>query len=268
MIGARSKRAGEGGEEVLQTLKTEHLDGVLLVRLDRPRRRNAINATMLAELKEVLASAEADDAVRALVITGTDQAFSAGQDLKEEEPPSYVADINSAFDALEALPKPTVAAIDGWCIAGGLEMALCCDVRLAGGNANIGDWHARIDSIGGAGATVRLVRLIGLARAKELVFSGEAVDAERATALGLVTHVYPSEGLVEAAVELARGLCVAKPTTVAYAKKSMNAAADLPLKDALEFSLECQEKVRAALDESYRGGFDGRRDAVPSDKKS
>src|SRR6185437_15911477 len=107
-----------------------------------------------------------------LVITGDAHAFSAGQDLKEPEPPGFAEEINAVFGVLEVFPKPTVAAISGWCIAGGLELALCCDMRVAAEDARIGDWHARINSIGGAGATVRLVRLVGLARAKELVFSG------------------------------------------------------------------------------------------------
>ena len=250
----------------METLETHTVDGVLLVRLMRPRRRNAINAAMLAELGEVLALARADDAVRALVITGNDQAFSAGQDLKEEEPPTFTDDINKVFNTLEDLPKPTVAAIEGWCIAGGLELALACDIRVAGEGAQIGDWHANINSIGGAGATVRLVRLLGPARAKELVFSGAALGAEAALAIGLVNHVYASAELVEKAVELARGLCVGNPITVDYAKRSMNAAADLPLGEALAFSLQCQDEVRAALDEPYTEGFTGKGGVATTDK--
>lgn len=234
-----------------ETLVIEQRDTILLVRLNRPQRRNALNMQLLGELQQVLASAEADDGIRALVITGTEQAFSAGQDLKEAEPPQYVPTINDAFNRLERLSKPTVAAIDGWCLAGGLELALACDMRIASAAARIGDWHARINSIGGAGATVRLVRLLGLARAKELVFSGMALAGDAARAFGLVSYVYDSAELIERALDHARALTTGHPLTVRYAKQSMNTAADMPLQEALEFSLRCQHQVRLATDPNY-----------------
>lgn len=217
---------------------------ILVLKLNRSNHRNAINVVLLEELKSELASAAAEDAVRAIVITGDENAFSAGQDLKEKEPPHFVELINSVFDHLEQIEKPTVAAIGGWCIAGGLELALCCDIRVCADNARVGDWHARINSIGGAGATVRLVRTIGLARAKELVFTGEALDAPAAVALGLVSHVYPATDLLQAAVALAKTLCVGSPLTTGFAKRAMNAAADLTLPQALDYSLLCQRAVR------------------------
>lgn len=239
----------------METLLTEHHDDVLLLRLNRPRRRNAINMDLLRELGTVLREAESDAATRAIVITGDAQAFCAGQDLKEAEPPDFVPEINAIFDRLEALSKPTVAAIDGWCLAGGLELALTCDMRVCSDTAKIGDWHANINSIGGAGATVRLVRLLGLARAKELVFTGAVLEAEQARHIGLVTHVHPVGELVEKAIEHARSLCTGDPLTVRYAKQSMHAAADLPHAEALAFSLKCQETVRAVLDENYTDSF-------------
>jgi enoyl-CoA hydratase/carnithine racemase len=242
----------------VETLITEQCGQSLLVRLNRPARRNALNLTLLDELGSVLGQAESNDAVRAVVITGNEQAFSAGQDLKEKEPPAYVDTINAVFGRLEALPKPTVAAIDGWCIAGGLELALCCDLRICSEAAKIGDWHARINSIGGAGATVRLVRTIGLARAKELVFSGAVLDAAAASAAGLVTHVFPSDKLMERAIELAQAFCVGSATTVRYAKAALNAAADLELPEALSYALQCQRAVRDAQTGSYSERFGAR----------
>ena len=239
----------------MPTLITEQHDEILLIRLNRPERRNALNLALLKELIGVLAATAADERVRALVLTGNAQAFSAGQDLKEEEPPNFVNTINAACSGLEQLGKPTLAAIDGWCIAGGLELALCCDLRVCADTAKIGDWHARINSIGGAGATVRLVHTLGLARAKELVFSGQALDAEAARNIGLVSHVFPSGELIERAIALAKSLCVGSPVTVKYAKQSLNAAADLPLGAALAFSLECQRAVRAAQSGSYAERF-------------
>ncbi|MBM3599677.1 MAG: enoyl-CoA hydratase/isomerase family protein [Alphaproteobacteria bacterium] len=241
------------------TLLIETHGEVALLRLNRPQRRNAINGALLDELTAALARLEADPAVRALVVTGNEQAFSAGQDLKEPEPVDFVERINAAFNRLEDFPKPTVAAIGGWCIAGGLELALTCDARIAGDGAKIGDWHARINSIGGAGATVRLVRLLGLAAAKELVLSGAVLEAAAAQRIGLVSAVVPSAELVVAAIERARGFCIGSPSTVSNAKRSMMAAADLALADALAFSLRAQAEVRAAQPASVTEQFKERR---------
>jgi enoyl-CoA hydratase/carnithine racemase len=242
----------------VDTVITERHDEVLLVRLNRPRQRNALNAKLLEELASAIDAAENDNTVRAVVLTGNEQAFSAGQDLKEVEPANYVELINSTFGRLEAMSKPTLAAIDGWCIAGGLELALCCDIRVCGEAARIGDWHARINSIGGAGATVRLVRAIGLARAKELVFSGAALEPSAALAAGIVSHVFPSTGALSAAIALAKSFAVGSAVTVSYAKKALNAAADLSLAEALAFSLQCQRAVRNAQTTSYSEKFASR----------
>jgi enoyl-CoA hydratase/carnithine racemase len=211
-----------GGAAVL----VERHDAVLLLRLNRPERRNAINMAMLAALDGALGTAEQDESIRSLVITGNEAAFSAGQDLKEAEPPDFVATINRVFDRLEALPKPSIAAIDGWCIAGGLELALCCDLRLATPEARIGDWHARINSIGGAGATVRLTRLLGMARAKELIFSAAALEGEAARQFGLVSHCHPRPRLIEAALAQARALTIGSPLTIRFAKEAIHRAQD------------------------------------------
>jgi enoyl-CoA hydratase/carnithine racemase len=239
----------------VDTIITERHDAVLLIRLNRPRQRNALSTKLLEELASVIEAAENDNSVRAVVLTGNEQAFSAGQDLKEVEPPNYVELINATFGRLEAMSKPTLAAIDGWCIAGGFELALCCDIRVCGTGAKIGDWHTRINSIGGAGATVRLVRTIGLAPAKELVFSGAALEPPAALAAGVVSHVFPSAELVSSAIALAKSFGVGSAITVSYAKKSLNAAADLSLAEALAFSLQCQRAVRDAQSKSYSEQF-------------
>jgi enoyl-CoA hydratase/carnithine racemase len=239
----------------VDTIITERHDEILLIRLNRPRQRNALSTKLLEELASAIDIAENDSAVRAVVLTGNEQAFSAGQDLKEVEPPHYIELINSTFSRLETMSKPTLAAIDGWCIAGGFELALCCDIRVCGTGAKIGDWHARINSIGGAGATVRLVRTIGLARAKELVFSGAALESQAALTAGLVSHVVPSAELLGSVIALAKSFSVGSAITVGYAKKSLNAAADMNLADALAFSLQCQRAVRDAQSKSYGEQF-------------
>lgn len=233
--------------EEMETLQVETRGAIFLIRLNRPRRRNAITMQMLAELANLLREAEEDDAIRALVVTGDEKAFCSGQDLKEPEPPRFEDAINQAFNQLESWPKPTIAAIDGWCLAGGLELALACDIRLCSDRAQIGDRHANINSIGGAGATVRLVRLLGLAKAKDLVFSGAVLGPEEARAVGLVDAVHPATDLIDRAVEKARSYCVANATTIRHAKLAMNAAADLPLEAALAVSRLRQAQVRGPL---------------------
>lgn len=235
----------------METLTTENRDAVTLVRFARSRRRNAINMALLKELDEVLRGVELDESVRALVLTGDERAFSAGQDLKEPEPPDFVATINAVFDRLEALPVPTIAAVDGACVAGGLELALACDMRVASEDAQIGDRHAPIGSIGGAGATVRLTRLLGPARAKELVFTGMVLSGPQARDLGLVSYAYPSAELIERAVEHARSMCAGDRLTIAHAKRSIGAAVDLSRSEASSFALVCQENLRARLDPDY-----------------
>jgi len=237
------------------TILSETDGEITLIRLNRPQRRNALTVELLDALDRELDRIERDESARALVVTGNAQAFSAGQDLKEPEPPSFVPRINQVFNRIESFPKPTVAAIAGWCIAGGLELALVCDARIAARGARIGDWHARINSIGGAGAAVRLVRLLGLARATELVLSGVALDAEAALAIGLVNAVVPEPDLVFAAVERARGFCVGGAQTVRQAKRALKAAADLALADALAFSLERQAELRQAMSASFTDQF-------------
>ncbi len=234
-------------------LEIEDRDDVRVLRINRPRRRNALSPALIAALRVEVERLERDGEVRAVVITGDDTAFSSGADLKEEEPPLYTEEINAAFTRLEALSKPTIAAISGWCIAGGLELAMACDLRVATRDAQIGDWHVKINSIGGAGATVRLVRLIGLPAAKDLVFTGRAVGGDEALRLGLVDRVCEPREQLDAALELAREIAAHNPVTVAHAKRSLNTVADLGLHAALEHSLALQREVRAQLGEDDFG---------------
>lgn len=236
---------------------------VAVVRLDRPGQMNALNAQLVRELASVVEELDGDDAVRVVVITGDERAFSAGADLKEAPPPRWEEEINAAFDRLETLSKPTIAAIRGWCIAGGLELAMACDLRVAADDAKIGDWHVKIKSIGGAGATVRLPRLVGLARAKELVYTGAAIDGVEAHRIGLVNRVCPSEDVEAHARALARDLAQGDAPTLAHAKQSLQRGMDLELPRALEYSLELQR----GLVESVGGDFGARFEARQSERR-
>jgi enoyl-CoA hydratase/carnithine racemase len=246
-----------------EAIAVDHDGELAVIRLARPRQMNALNAQLIRELTEAVQDLESDDAVRVVVITGDDRAFSAGADLKETPPPDWEEEINAAFDRLETLSKPTIAAIRGWCIAGGLELAMSCDLRVAADDAKIGDWHVKIRSIGGAGATVRLPRLVGLSRAKELVFTGAAIDGGEAHRIGLVNRVCPSEDVLAHARALAREIAGGDAVTIAYAKQALQGGADLDLPAAHELSLRLQHE----LVESAGGDFGARFEARQSERR-
>ncbi len=182
-------------------------DGIGTVRLDRPP-MNALNITIQEELREVATACATDDAIRAVVVYGGEKVFAAGADIKEMADMSYVAmaaragRLTSAFDSIARIPKPVVAAITGYALGGGCELALACDWRVAAEDAKLGQPEIKLGVIPGAGGTQRLSRLIGPARAKDLVMSGRFVGAAEALAIGLVDKVVPSGDVYDAAVAL------------------------------------------------------------------
>jgi len=235
--------------------------GVALVTLNRPHRLNALNNQLQDELWKVLDEAEQDDDVRAMVFTGAPRpdgrpCFSAGADLKElsEQTERFstggIASIVRAMmdrgfeprlagvcSRMETMGIPSIAAVDGVCTAGGMELALACDIRVASETAQMSDLHIKnLGSIGGAGVSVRLARAVGPARAKEMMFTGEPLNGEQAVSIGLANHVFPPDKLVDGAVALARKFAAMRPQALAMAKAAMNAAMDLELEQALRYS--------------------------------
>src|ERR671931_760584 len=187
----------------------ERKDGAALVTLDRPDALNALNRAQLTELRDRLAELAADDEVRVVVLTGAgDRAFAAGADIKEMEPMS----VGEARDwgalghecgrLLETMPKPTIAAINGFALGGGCELALACDLRYAASAARLGQPEINLGIIPGWGGTQRLARTCGLGVAKDLILTGRAVDADEALRIGLVNGI--SEPVLEKALEVAR----------------------------------------------------------------
>ena len=173
-------------------------DGAVgVIRLDRPK-MNALNAQVQRELHEAADQVSADDSVRAVVIWGGDRVFAAGADIKEMEAMSYAdmarhsGRLQSAFKALAAIPKPVIAAVTGYALGGGCELALTADFRVAAEDAKLGQPEILLGVIPGAGGTQRLPRLVGPSRAKDLIFSGRQVDAAEALAIGLVDRVVPA----------------------------------------------------------------------------
>jgi enoyl-CoA hydratase len=212
--------------------------GVALVTLDRPDALNALSAPLLADLIAALQALDLDDAVRAIVLTGAgDRAFAAGADIREladATPESLEAGRTfDRWDELRAIRKPLIAAVRGFALGGGCELAMACDMILAGEDAQFGQPEIRIGVMPGAGGTQRLTRAVGKAKAMELILSGRSMDAREADRLGLVTQVVPAEATVEAALTLAARIAEMPPLAVMAAKAAVGRAQELPLTEGL-----------------------------------
>jgi enoyl-CoA hydratase len=230
------------------------IDGVALVTLDRREALNALSAALLAELNDKLAALDADEACRAIVITGAgERAFAAGADISElatATPDSLRAgDPFSAVDRVAALATPTIAAVRGFALGGGCELAMACDMLIAGDDAKFGQPEILIGVIPGAGGTQRLARAIGKARAMELVLTGRRIDAAEADRLGLVTKVVPAADTVAEALALAGKIAAMPPLAVRAAKAAVAAAQDLGLEDGLHFERRQFEALFATADQ-------------------
>jgi len=220
----------------------ERREPVVLVTLNRPEKHNALSVDLLGRLQAVARDLGEDPAVRVVILRGGDRCFSTGMDLDDLAGVNAVADTQRVLGifrdtnaAIERCPKPVIAAIAGWCLTGGLELALACDVRVAAESARFGITSAGIGTVAGAGGTQRLPRLVGPGRAKELLFSAEPIDAAEALRIGLVNRVVPAGREVEAALEMARVFARRAPLSLWFAKLAVNVGLTMPLEGALAF---------------------------------
>lgn len=217
--------------------------GVALVTLDRSEARNALDFALLAELAEALERLDADGTTRAIVLTGAgDRAFAAGADITElvDQTPARLRS-EGHFDTwtrIAAIGVPMVAAVRGYALGGGCELAMTCDLIVAGDDARFGQPEIRIGVMPGAGGTQRLTRAVGKALAMELVLTGRMLDAEEARAAGLVSRVVPAADVVESALGLAVEIARMPPLAVRAAKRAVLAAAELPLTAGLHAERE------------------------------
>ncbi|MFZ5646877.1 MAG: enoyl-CoA hydratase/isomerase family protein [Bacillota bacterium] len=242
-----------------ETLMISIEDGVATITLNRPP-VNPLSSKLSLELGQAVEELEADPAVRAVIITGSgEKAFSAGADISEMKDLTPVEVYNFcqvAFHTgmkIENMKKPTIAAINGLALGGGLEVALTCDFRLASDKAKFGLPEITLGIIPGNGATQRLPRLIGAARAKEVLFLGEIIDAARAEQIGLVNKVVPSAGLMQEARSLATKLSARPGHALSVLKGSVNKGLNMNLYDALDF--EIKNFILTFASEDRREGF-------------
>ncbi len=229
-------------------VRLEVSEGVGTLRLDRPK-MNALDAAMQEEIRAAAIEASERDDVKAVVVYGGERVFAAGADIKEMATMGYTdmvtrsGQLQSSFTAVARIPKPVVAAVTGYALGGGCELALCADVRFAAEDAVLGQPEILLGIIPGAGGTQRLSRLVGPSRAKELIFSGRFVKADEALAIGLVDRVLPADRVYAEALAWAAQFTGA----ASYALRAAKQAVDRGLETDLETGLEIERQQFAAL---------------------
>lgn len=224
-----------------QLILTERRDRIGILTINRPNTLNALNTPTLLALEAAFGDLETDDRIHVIVLTGAgDKAFVAGGDIAEMDGRQGIAhyqafaeDIHRVLRSIEACDKPTICAVNGWALGGGTELVLATDLRIAAESARFGVPEIGLGLFPGAGGSQRLIRQIGLCRAKELMFTGDPVDAAEAVRLGLVNRAVPKERLMEKTLELAGKIAGKSPLVLKLLKRNLRAGADMPLNAAL-----------------------------------
>jgi enoyl-CoA hydratase len=258
-------------DEPLVLVERDEGRKVALVRFNRPKQLNALNGQVMDALCEALESLDRDEAVRAIVVTGNDRAFAAGADIGEMAgaTPMDMLRTNriAQWDRVRRITKPVIAAVSGWCLGGGCELAMALDMIIASESAKFGQPEIKIGVMPGAGGSQRLPRAIGKSKAMEMILLGEPITAAEAERIGLVSRVVPGEVLVEDALSLAAEIAKRAPLAVRMAKESVNAAYEMSLTDGLAherrlfyllFASEDQKEGMAAFLEKREPDFTGR----------
>ncbi len=222
-----------------ETILTEVHDRVGLIRLNRPRAFNALNSQLMHELTDALAAFDADEAISAIVITGNARVFAAGADIKEMSEATPVDMLTSGyidlFDRIRQVSKPIIAAVSGYALGGGFELAMTCDMIVASESAQFGQPEINLGIIPGAGGTQRLTRTVGKYLAMEMVLNDRRLSAEEAARFGLVNRVVPVERYLDEALELAQQLAARAPVALRIAKEAVNKALETPLTEGLAY---------------------------------
>ncbi|EJL51363.1 MULTISPECIES: enoyl-CoA hydratase [unclassified Rhizobium] len=254
-----------------ETLIVETRGAVGLITLNRPQALNALNSTVLKELLQAYEAFQADDAVGAMVLTGSERAFAAGADIKEMQPLDYVdvysRDLMSGWDDVAKVRKPVIAAVSGFALGGGCELAMMCDVIIASETAKFGQPEITLGVIPGMGGSQRLTRAVGRYKAMDLILTGRMMDAAEAERAGLVSRVVAPERLLDEALEAAAKIASLSRPSVLMAKEAVNRALETTLEEGLRFerrlfhslfSTEDQKEGMTAFIEKRKPAFKNR----------
>jgi enoyl-CoA hydratase len=225
-----------------ETLKYSEDGAVATILLHRPDKKNSLNAQMRREMERVLRNVAGDSNIRAVILTGGEEIFCAGADISEMAGPAdaessykHAREFQMLFELVESLPQPVIAAVSGWALGGGCELTLACDFRLASESARFGLPEIKIGAFPGGGGTQRLARLIGVARAKEMILIGDPISAQQALAHGLVMKVTAKDKLLDEAKALAARLAALPRLALQASKMLINRSQEVDLASGLEF---------------------------------
>ena len=255
-----------------ENILVERRGAVGLITLNRPKALNALNSALVAEVAKALDAFEEDDDIGAIVITGSEKAFAAGADIKEMQPKSYMDVyledfITQGWERVTRCRKPVIAAVAGYALGGGCEMAMMCDFILAADTAKFGQPEINLGTIPGAGGTQRLTRFVGKSKAMEMCLTGRMMDAQEAERSGLVSRIVPAADLVDEAVKTAQAIAAKSRPAVMIAKESVNRAYETTLAEGIRFerrlfhstfAMEDQKEGMAAFIEKRQPAFRNR----------
>jgi enoyl-CoA hydratase len=224
-----------------------------IVRLNRPQALNALNAALIGELTAAIAAFEADAGVGCILVTGSDKAFAAGADIKEMAGKSYMeaffGDFAAGWDAIARARKPVVAAVAGYALGGGCELAMMCDIVIAAENAKFGQPEINLGVIPGIGGTQRLTRAVGKAKAMDLCLTGRMMDAAEAERAGLVSRVVPPANLMDEAIKVAETIAAKSLPSLMLAKESIDRAFETTLGEGIRFERRVFHSLFATQDQ-------------------
>ncbi|MBC9246212.1 enoyl-CoA hydratase [Paracoccus sp. 11-3] len=223
-----------------ETIIVENEDDVALIRLNRPEALNALNSTLITELADALSEADNNDKVRCIVITGSEKAFAAGADIKEMAEKSFVDVYNedlfgAQVQVIERIRKPIIAAVSGYALGGGCELAMICDFIIAAENAKFGQPEVNLGVVAGIGGTQRLTRIIGKSKAMDMHLTGRFMDAAEAERSGLVSRIVPTAKLIPEAMAAARKIAEKSQITVRTIKEAVNRSYETTLSEGIRF---------------------------------
>lgn len=237
-------------------------DGIARIVLNRPESMNSLDLEIILELEKVLNQCEIDDAIGAVIITGSGKAFCAGADLKYQlnviagsvsREREFINHVRKMTDMIYGLSKPVIAAVNGFALAGGFEILLACDLAIAADSVKIGDQHMNYALLPGAGSSQRLPRIVGMRRAKEILFTGKWLSAAEAEKLGIVNKVVPADKLQEAAMEMAAGLASKSRLSLTEMKRLVNMSSETSLQSGID--VESQACILLVASEDAHEGI-------------